>query len=168
MGSISGIASSLLQQTVFQSSGLSGTSSTEKTGANPRNDNNQLSPLAKVLGELQTLQQTDPAKYKDLTGQIAVKLQAAADADTASGDLTGASKLSQLATDFTAASKTGQLPNLQDVAKTLGGGHHHHHHGHGGGAESSESQVQTAYQSTLNTPSTSSDPTSIVLTALSS
>ena len=180
MGSISGIAGSILQQTVFQTSGLTGNSGTNSTSFNSSSsDKNQLSPLAQVLGDLQTLQQTDPAKYKNVTGQIAVKLQAAADADTASGNTAGASQLTKLASDFATASKTGQLPNLEDVAKAVGGGHHHHH-GHGGAppastdqdasstATAAASQAQAAYQSLSSSgPSTSTNPLAIILSSLS-
>jgi hypothetical protein len=47
-----------------------------------------------------------------------------------------------LATDFTNASTSGQLPNLQDLSQAIGGGgsgHHHHHH-----AESSDSDSSTS------------------------
>ena len=174
MGSISGISSSLLQSNLFQTTGLTGNTSTSSVSSN--SDNNQLSPLAKLLSDLQTLQQTDPAKYKDVTGQIAAKLKSAADADSASGNTTGASQLNQLATDFTTASTTGQLPDIQDLAKAAGGGHHHHH-GHGGPPPTDSSdtttdataanQLLSAYQNS-QTQSSSANPLSIILDTLKS
>lgn len=175
MGSISGISSSLLQSSLFQSTGATGNVSVGGTSqTSSLSDSNQLSPLARLLGDLQALQQTDPAKYKDVTSQIAAKLKSAADADTASGNTSGASQLNQLASDFNTASSTGQLPNIQDLAKAAGGGHHHHH-GHGGpppasqdnSADSAANQLLTAYQSSP-TQSASANPLSIILNTLQS
>src|ERR1019366_2800930 len=49
---------------------------------------------------------------------------------TSDGNTTAATQLNQLATDFTSASKSGQLPSVQDLAQAVGGHHHHHHHAH--------------------------------------
>jgi len=105
-------------------------------------DNSQLSPFARLLNTLQQLQQSDPAKYQQVTQQIATNLQSAAQTAQADGNTTAANQLTQLATDFTNASKSGQLPNIQDLAQAIGG-HHHHHHSHpasaGSGSDSSAS-----------------------------
>lgn len=95
-------------------------------GATPGNiatgaaDTNQLSPFAQLLDALQRLQQSDPAKYKQITAQIAANLLSGAQAAQQQGNSTVAAELKQLAGDFTAASQSGQLPNLQNLA------HHHH------------------------------------------
>jgi len=92
-------------------------------------DNGQLSPFAEILGTLQQLQQSNPTQYQQVTQQIATNLQSAAKTATADGNTAAASQLNQLATDFTNASTSGQLPNIQDLAQAIGGGGHHHHHG---------------------------------------
>jgi hypothetical protein len=133
IGPIHGLSASYLQSilsTTLQSAGL-----TSKTSANSvsssssvQSDNSQLSPFAQVLSELQQLQQSDPTKYAQVTQQIASNLQTAAQTAQANGNTTAANQLNQLATDFTTASKSSQLPNVQDLAQAIGGGHHHHHH----------------------------------------
>ncbi len=90
-------------------------------------DNSQLSGFAKLLTTLQQLQKSDPAKYAQVTQQIATNLQSAAKTAQANGNTAAANQLNQLASDFADASKTGDLPNIQDLAKAIGGHHHHHH-----------------------------------------
>ena len=144
-------------------------------------DNSQLSPFAQLMNELQKLQQTDPAKYAQVTGQIATNLQTAAQTATAAGNTTQATQLTQLSNDFSSASKSGQLPNVQDLAQAVGGHHHHHHHAaapptdptstDGTSTTSSGgqslSQLLAAFQT--NTPQTAAtDPMSIIMSTLSS
>ena len=94
-------------------------------------DTNQFSPFAQLLSTLQQLQQSDPTEYQQVTQQIATNLQNAAKTATADGNTAAATQLNQLATDFTNASRSGQLPNVQDLAQAVSGGHHHHgHHMH--------------------------------------
>lgn len=157
MGSISGISNSLLPQSLFSSTTLTGTSTTSTGKVSDSADADQLSPLAQLLASLQKLQQTDPAKFKDVTEQIAAKLQDAAKTDTANGNTAGASQLTQLASDFTTASTSGQLPDIQDVAKSVSGAHHHHH-GHGG--------APPAYQTDTSQDS-SANPLAIISDTLS-
>ena len=107
--------------------------STDPSSLTAPQDNQQLSPFAQMLSTLQQMQQSDPAKYQQVTGQIAQNLQSAAKTASAGGNVTQADQLSQLATDFSSASQNGQMPNIQDVAQASGaGGHHHPHHHHGG------------------------------------
>jgi len=171
MGSISSLSSSSLQAilSVLQKST---TNSSSAASSASQLDSSQISPLAKLLSELQTLQQSDPSQYQQVTQQIATNLQSAAKTDTADGNTSGANQLEQLATDFTNASSSDQLPNIQDLAQAIGGGHHHHHHAE---AESSNSesasdttsQLQSAYQSG-NGQSSSTDPLAIILNTLNS
>lgn len=91
-------------------------------GINGQTDSGKLSPLAKLLSQLQQLQQSNPSEYAQVTKQIASSLETAAQTDTASGDTTGAAQLSHLAADFTNASTSGQLPNIQDLASAVSGG----------------------------------------------
>jgi hypothetical protein len=79
-----------------------------------------VSSEAKLLSELQNLQTSNPAEFKQVTADISTQLQAAA--QQASGSQ--AQTLSSLASKFQQASQTGSLAPLQ-------GGHHHgggHHH----------------------------------------
>src|SRR5579864_2979610 len=80
-----------------------------------------------MLNQLQQLQQSDPAKYQQVTQQIATNLQNAAQTAQTDGNSTAATQLGKLASDFNSASQSGQLPNIQDLAQAIGGGHHHHH-----------------------------------------
>jgi hypothetical protein len=145
-------------------------------------DNSQLSPFAQLMSELQKLQQTDPAKYQQVTGQIATNLQTAAQTASAAGNTTQAAQLTQLSNDFSSASKSGQLPNMQDLAQAVGGHHHHHHH-HAEPAStdptstssttSTSSPSQTLSQllgafQTNGAQSAATDPTSIIMSTLSS
>ena len=147
-------------------------------------DNNQLSPFAQVMSELQQLQQSNPTQYQQVTQQIATNLTAAAKTATTAGNTAAASQLTQLATDFTSASTSGQLPSISDLAQALSG--HHHHGGQSGatsdstsstsgsssGASSTStsqtlSQLLAAFQSTA-TQDSALDPMSIILNTLSS
>jgi hypothetical protein len=75
----------------------------------------QLSPLAQVTGTLGQLQQSDPAKFREVARQLAANLQTDAQTAESEGEATMASQLSQLASAFTTASVNGELPNLQDL-----------------------------------------------------
>ena len=105
-------------------SGSAGTSSGVSLGNSQ--DTNQLSPFAQLLSTLQQLQQSNPTEYQQVTGQIATNLQSAAKTATADGNTAAATQLNQLAADFTTASQSGQLPNVQDLSQAVSGGHHHH------------------------------------------
>jgi len=156
-------------------------------------DSQQLSPLAQMLGDLQKLQQSNPAQYQRVTQQIAANLQSAAQTAQSSGNSTAANQLNQLATDFTNASKSSQLPSIQDLAQAIGAHHHGHHHSQsasssssaagpsdtdgdadGSGTSSSPaaasnqslSQLLNMFQTNV-TQAASTDPTSIIMAALS-
>jgi hypothetical protein len=117
-------------------------------------DNSQLSPFAKLLNTLQQLQQSDPTKYQQVTQQIATNLQDAANTAQADGNTAAANQLNQLATDFTNASKSGQLPNVQDLAQAIGG-HHHHHHLHSTSADPNSDSITSAISASSASSSTS-------------
>lgn len=92
-------------------------------------------------------------------------LQTAAQSATASGNTSLANELNKLSADFSSASTSGQLPNVQDLAQALGGGHHHDHVQQGGSSSSdsaslSQSQTGTVANNSLN-------PLSIIDTTLS-
>lgn len=120
--SISNIA--YLPPVFFTTVRATGTSGNNLNGVNTptvqvQPDSTQLSPLAQLLSQLQQLKLTDPTRYLQLTGQIATNLQSAAQTAPSDGDTTAAAQLSQLATDFSNASQTGPLPDIQGQA--LGG-----------------------------------------------
>ena len=192
MGFINNVSSSYLQSVLnnaIQSSGLNtnttgnGLNGIGTSSVTPPTDNQQLSPFAQLLTTLQQLQQTDPTKYQQVTQQIATNLQSAAQTAQADGNSSAANQLNQLATDFTNASTSGQLPNIQDLAQATMSGHHHHHHSHTASADpdssssanstpsSSTSQTLSQLLSTLQANGTQNDPLNpmaIILSTLSS
>ncbi|HEV8548671.1 MAG TPA: hypothetical protein VGQ57_06580, partial [Polyangiaceae bacterium] len=87
----------------------------------------QVSRPGRLLGRLQQLAESDPAKFKQVTADIADKLR-----QTAQG-LSGAAadRANQLADRFAAASDSGEMASLRPPRGE--GVHHHHHHGAGGG-----------------------------------
>ncbi|MGH7868379.1 MAG: hypothetical protein ACREP9_12325, partial [Candidatus Dormibacteraceae bacterium] len=161
MGFINTLSSNYLQSVLtnaVQSSGLNtntspNTSSTAGASslALPA-DNQQLSPFAQIVSQLQQLQQSDPAKYQQVTQQIAANLQSAAQTAQEDGNTVAASQLTQLSTDFSTASTTGQLPHLQDLAQATTGHHHHgggHHH-HAAAADPDSSSTDPTGASSLS------------------
>lgn len=161
-------------------------SSTGTSSLSSTQDNNALSPFAQMLSSLQQLQQSNPTEYQTVTQQIATNLQGAAQTAQADGNTNAANQLNQLATDFTSASSSGQLPNVQDLAQAVSGGHHHGGHHHHFDASSSSSNSSDSTSSSTSTSSTSSssslsisqlfnnlqnnnqfNPTSIILNTLS-
>ena len=157
IGPIGNLASSYLQSilgTVLQGTGLSNKASSNSVSSSSlqsQSDSGQLSPFAQLLSTLQQLQQSNPTEYTQVTQQIATNLQSAASTATADGNTSAASLLNTLATDFTNASTSGQLPNVSDLAQAIsGGGHHHHHHG-GHGASSSSTGSTSSTDSTSST-----------------
>jgi hypothetical protein len=147
---------------------LQGTGLTTNTNGNNSNsisassiqspsDNGQLSPFAQLMSTLQQLQQSNPTQYQQVTQQIATNLQNAAQTAQSSGNTTAASRLSQLATDFTNASQNDQLPNIQDLAQAVGGGHHHHHHFHADFSSNSTSDSSSSNPSSATGTGSSSN-----------
>jgi hypothetical protein len=92
-------------------------SSTSSTGSST-SSLNQLSPFALLLSDLQKMEQNNPTQYSQVTQKISTHLQSAAQQAKAKGDTKLADKLNTLSTDFSNASQSGQLPNVQDVASS--------------------------------------------------
>jgi len=166
---IGNLSNSYLEQilaSALQSAGIgantSGTSNASGVTPSPSADSTQLSPFAQLASALQQLQQSDPAKYAQVTQQIATNLQSAAQSAQSQGNLNAANQLTQLANDFTTASQTGQLPNLQDLAQAVGGGGGHHRHHHAQGASDSSSTAD----SSSSTSTTASQTTNQLLASL--
>lgn len=150
MGTIPNTLSTTQMSSILAPQGPTTTNNASGNGAPSslfqKSDQSQLSPFALIVTTLQQLQQSNPSQYQQLTQQIATNLQAAAKTAQADGNTAAAGQLNQLASDFTSASQSGQLPNLQDLAKA-GGGHHHHHAAATGAAESQGfSQALAAFQ----------------------
>jgi hypothetical protein len=171
---IGNLSSSYLQQVLV--SALQSAGSTANS-TSTQSDSSRLSPFAQLAGTLQQLQESDPAKYKQVTQQVATNLQSAAQTAQEQGNSTAAGQLTQLASDFTSASQTGQLPNLQDLSQAVGGsGGHHHHHAEAAASSSSDSsttlsQLLASLQQTSDSQSaqnTSIDPGTIILQTLAS
>jgi len=138
-----------------------GTSNINSTSLFSTQDNNTLSPFAQVLSTLQQLQETNPTQYQQVTSEIASQLQTAAQTATSDGNTQAAANLTQLSTDFQNASQNGQLPNVQDLAKAIGGGHHHfggHHHVASSSSSDPDNDGDTT--STNGTPSIATPATS--------
>ena len=189
MGFINSLSSNYLQSILanaVQNSGLTTNTATNSSSASTSiapADNQQLSPFAQLLATLQQLQQSDPSKYQQVTQQIATNLQSAAQTAQADGNSIAATQLNQLSTDFSNASSSGQLPNIQDLAQATAGHHHHgghhHHHASASGPDSSStdpsstgtlsqtlSQLLSNLQGT-GTTNGSLDPMAIILNTLS-
>ena len=121
--SINNLSSSYVQS-IFSNAQQGAGFSTAQTGnasSTQQADNSQLSLFSQVLGTLQQLQQNNPTQYQQVTQQIATNLQSAAQTATSQGNTNAASQLTKLAADFTNASTSRQLPNIQDLAQAAGG-----------------------------------------------
>src|SRR5277367_5585199 len=108
-----------------QTAGVDKQQTNTKTGAGSpaigsQTDKSVLSPYSQIVSALGTLQQTNPAEYGQITGQIATQLQKASTMASASGDTQNASSLTQLATVFQAASQGGYLPQLAASSPSSG------------------------------------------------
>jgi len=100
------------------------TAPAEITSAPFQPDGAQLSPLAQLVGTLEALKESDPARYAQVTRQIATNLLSAARIAGSRGDSDAASELEQLAADFSAASGSGQLQTLlKDLSQAAGAGY---------------------------------------------
>jgi hypothetical protein len=170
MSSINNL-SSIWLQSIFNAAlpNAGATAGNSTNGANTSSaglqaDSGQLSTFAQLTSALQQLQQSNPTEYQQVTRQIAVNLQKAAQTAQSDGNTTAANQLNQLATDFTNASQSGQLPDVQDLAQAIGGGHHHHH----AHASSSDADSSTGSSSTLSDSTTTSQTLSQLLSAFQS
>jgi len=159
MGFINTLSSNYLQSVLtnaVQSSGLNTNTTSSITGASSLvlpTDNQQLSPFAQIVSQLQQLQQSDPTKYQQVTQQIAANLQSAAQTAQADGNTTAANQLNQLSTDFSNASTSGQLPNILDLAQATKGHHNHgggHHHAHAASSDPDSSSTDPTTASSLS------------------
>jgi hypothetical protein len=124
---LAGLAGSCLQSLIPSSHASSTARASDGTP-----DANGLSPFARILGGLQALQQSNPARYQQLTRQISTNLETAARTATSQGENNLAGGLARLSNSFQSASSSGQPPNARESAQAVGG--HRHHHGVGASA----------------------------------
>lgn len=109
-------------------------SATQVAGSDPTSgDSTSMSKLGSFMTKLSALEQSDPAKAKQVLSTIASKLNEAA--STATGDQ--ATHLKDLAAKFSTAADTGDLSGIQPPQG--GGGHHHHHHAAAASSSSTDS-----------------------------
>lgn len=106
--------SSLLSSSQLESvTNKKSTSSTQGTSGLATDGPPGLSQMASLMKQLEDLQQSDPAKFKEVAAEIAQKLKDAAQAATESGDTQKAQALTDLADKFTTASEDGTMPDLR-------------------------------------------------------
>lgn len=158
--SVSGLSGSYLQQvlagalqTATGNAATGNAGSTNSAVSGTQSDSTQLSPFAQLVSTLQQLQKSNPAEYAKVAAQISTNLQAAAQTAQSQGNTSASSQLTQLASDFTNAAKTDQLPDLQDLGQAAGGGGHHHRGDRSGSTSSSAisgNDSQSAQSSSLN------------------
>jgi hypothetical protein len=117
---ISGIGSSS-SVSVLRQVGAASNASTGSTSASSSDVKSdvQLSKPAAMMKKLESLQQSDPAKFKEVMTNISESLASAA--ESASGE--SASRLSEMAQKFASAAETGDLSSLKPPAGGHGAGH---------------------------------------------
>jgi len=139
---LTAIENATASSTATSATGTTGTTGTSAAG---QSDSSQISPLGQLIGALQQLQKTDPAKYAQVTRQIATNLQNDAQTAQSQGDSAGAKQLTALAADFSSASKSGKVSTLlQDLTPAAGVGHHRHASGVASTAVSTTDSTSTA------------------------
>ena len=99
--------------------GIGGSEESDSTVV-PQPGASRLSPFAQFLSTLQQLQ-SDRARYQQVTGQISANLASAVQAARSAGNMAAADQFHQLARDFMEASRSGQLPNIQNLARAVSG-----------------------------------------------
>jgi hypothetical protein len=151
--------------------------SSPSTANGAANGGHPASSFAQMLHSLQQLQQSNASRFSQVTQQIAANLQTASQTAQTNGNTVVAGQLNTLAGDFTSASKNGQLPNVLDLAKAIGGHHHHHYsiaspssNGASGSATPDVSALLAQIYGSFQTGgplNASTDPKSIILNTLS-
>ncbi len=136
------LSSSYLQSVLH--SALQGTGLNSAIATSQTSDQTQISSAGQLMNTLESLRKTDPAKYKEVTQQIATNLEKASQTAESQGNTTAAKQLSALASDFTDASKSGQLPDLQNLAQAAGG-HSRHHGAHRAHDNDSDDQATSQF-----------------------
>ena len=137
-------ASLLSEISAYRNSQTSGSTNSPSTST-PAPDSVNFSQSAQLFQDLQQLQTSNPAEFKQILSDAAAKFSAAASQQT---NPTAANLLNNLASQFQAAASTGNLSALQPGAAL---GHHGHHH-HSGSSISTNGPTAS---STTNATTTS-------------
>jgi hypothetical protein len=116
-----------------------------------------ISGPGRMFHELSQLSQSDPAKFKQVVGNMATQLRA--DAQNATGD--EATRLNSIADRLDKVAQSGNLSDLrpQNASSSAEGAHHAHHggHHHGGGAVMND--LSSAFDSAMNSDSQTTSST---------
>lgn len=128
-------ASLLSEISAYRNSQTSGSTNSPSTST-PAPDSVNFSQSAQLFQDLQQLQTSNPAEFKQILADAAAKFSAAASQQT---NPTAANLLNNLASQFQAAASTGNLSALQPGAAS---GHHGHHH-HSGSSSSTTNATTT-------------------------
>lgn len=78
----------------------------------PQDGPPEMSAIANYMQQLEQLQESDPDKFKEVSGKIAAQLKEAAASATESGDAKQAEALTDLASKFETAATDGTMPDL--------------------------------------------------------
>jgi hypothetical protein len=155
---ISSIASSLSTSQVASSS-FSRSMSIEGVQGDDSTSSARISKLGDYMKQLQELQQSDPEKFKEVTAQIAQKLEDAAKTASTDGDTRKSEALTELAGKFKTASQDGTMPDLkppQGHGPRGAGGHMGPPPGPPPSSSSTDSDDSTTPDDTTSTDSTTS------------
>jgi len=158
---------SSLQSILFQpvsSNTAAGSANSVSPAAALQDSTSDISPIARFLSSLQQMQQQNPDQFKQITANIASKLQQAATNAQSHGNSAWAGQLKQIASQFQTASTTGQMPAVQSLQQAGMSGHHHHG-GHHHGTQASQTDLSSLFQ-TQNASTNSQDLASIFTSAL--
>jgi len=167
ISSISHVAPSLIQPVTSSLSSANTNSTDSSSLAIPQDGAPQISGAAQFLNSLQQLSTSNPTEFKQITSQLSQNLTAAATQAQSAGDTTQSTELTNLASQFSTASQTGQLPSSltssQNGQSSSTGQspitHHGRHHHHAGSAYGTSQSDSSDILSTLGSSSTTSSST---------
>jgi hypothetical protein len=108
-----------------------------------------ISPVALFLSNLQQMQQRNPDQFKQITANIAGKLQQAAKDAVSKGNSAWADQLNRLASQFQNASSTGQMPAAQSLQQA-GMSSPHHHGGHSYSTQPNQTDLSSIGQNLIS------------------
>lgn len=153
---LNSINSSLLSEiSAFNNTKTSGNA--KRASALGAPDQIDFSQSASLFRQLQQLQTSNPAEFKQVLSDAATKFQTAA---KQTSDSTQASFLSSLAAQFQQAANSGDISGLKPPASAGGtyGAHHHRHH-HNAGADITAASANVGTQNVLTSVLSSTQTT---------
>jgi hypothetical protein len=120
-----------------------------------------VSTAGSIFDQLESLEQSDPAKFKQVVGEMASALRE--DAKQATG--ADATMLGKMADRLDQAAHTGQLADASSPSGAQPARHHGHgHHHHGGGAGAIGVQLQSAFAAAMSSAGGSTSTTATTTT----